>query len=171
MQINPVALDSPCLLTSQVVLAGLLAPPWDLSTNTTFHRCLLAKSVPQLLGPLLQHLDLIPSFLALALSLSRVKSGGGDTYRIWSIYLLKVSSLKDILMFEIMVKFQLHGQNRAQRLRYVILWQISEFFYFIRKNATTWTSLAFQMSALERFEKVNFSKNMQFWPSLKMGHP
>ena len=64
-------------------------------------------------------------------------------------------------VFEIMGEFQSHGHTRALHLHYVILWQIMTcniFFGFIDlctkylKNATIQTSLAFQISTLERFK-------------------
>ena len=36
-----------------------------------------------------------------------------------------------------------------------------------KKNSTFWTSLAFQMSVLERFENPNFSQFWRFWPPLE----
>ena len=38
-------------------------------------------------------------------------------------------------------------------------------------NDTFGTSLAFQISVLERLEKLNFSKNQRFEPTLKIRHP
>ena len=69
-------------------------------------------------------------------------------------------------------------QNKAQHLPYSILWIATyDFFDFLDlpkkylANATFGTSLAFQMSVLERLEKLNLAKNHCFWPTLKERHP
>ena len=69
-------------------------------------------------------------------------------------------------------------QNKAQRSPYAILWLATcDFFDFLDfpqkylANATFRTSLVFQMSVLERLEKLNFIKNQRFGPKLKIRHP
>ena len=94
----------------------------------------------------------------------------------WFTYFINYKSV-----FEMVGKFQSHGQNRAQRLRDVMLWQIltyymqyfwfSWFFYNILWKCHLFKNSSISDERARKVRKVNFSKNHGFGPTLIIGHP